>query len=716
MKFSKQKIGTVTLKSIRIVIYCLGIISCFAYFFSFIALIIGLVYFVSFKNRWRWNGFVLSLTSSLVAFGTLRGLVELTGIYPLFLAVILTLIIQFVYFISIPANKFLNRYESYESFKKKIGLTRLKQINLSKFGKLVFVSSLILAPIILWMGVNINFGVMFNNKATLLWVHAPSTVATDTTFTVTVQAWDKYERDSATYEGTVNFELESYDLTTLDQLSSVTSLLPEPYTFTGRSMPSDIAYMLDNGKDNGLHRFQIRINTPGIHYILVSDSFTGETFYSNPIIVQDFGLNIYWGDIHSHSIYSDGSGTPDHSLFYAQNIASLDFFALTEHGEIIQMADHWLEDYIKKTNEANQPGEFVTFLGMEFTNHKTGHYTCIFDGSQLPQDPLISSRKFKSPYELWNVLDNFNLNTGSRTLALPHHCVEERFLQDWSYYNPDYVKIAEVTSTHGDSLFDPHHELNYRGMYGAADSYINGSSIIDALKMGLKLSLYASSDSHDGHPGHTIAHTDAFIGHQRPMTYWLTRFDKPYPGGITAVYAPELTRSSIFSQLEDRFIYANSDFGRPIVNFTINGIGVGGNSTVQVADPNVFRDIDIFIAQDGAPASSYLTAASITDEWVPNWKAAVEIIKNGQLINTFFINSPLARINFLDTEPITGASYGRESCIQIGDDYFINEYSDNPLENPDELQTYGVDFYLIRIVCDNGRHTYIGPIWVESVT
>jgi hypothetical protein len=382
----------------------------------------------------------------------------------------------------------------------------------------------------------------------------------------------------------------------------------------------------------------------------------------------------------------------------------------------MQMASNWVQKYITLANAKNIPNQFVTFLGMEFTNHHSGHFTCIFDGNQLPQDPLISYRLLGTPLELWGLLDDFIANTGSRALALPHHTVEEAFLQDWFYYNPKYVKIAEVTSTHGDSLYDPYHELSYRGMYGPPPHPINGCSIVDALKMGLKLSLYASSDGHDGHPGHTIAHTKANIAHQRPYTYWWTRFDKPYPGGLTAVYSTTLTRTSIFSQLENRFIYANSDFGRPIVNFTINGIGIGGNSTLSVINTSTPRNLQIFIAQDGAPASGYHKAASITDDWVPNWNAEVEIIKNGELIKTFNINTALARINFTDTELITGTSYGRESCIKIGDDYFLNEYSDNPLINPDDLHTSGADFYIIRIVGDNGRHTFIGPIWVESLT
>ena len=65
----------------------------------------------------------------------------------------------------------------------------------------------------------------------------------------------------------------------------------------------------------------------------------------------------------------------------------------------------------------------------------------------------------------------------------------------------------------------------------------------------------------------------------------------------------------------------------------------------------------------------------------------------------------------IDSNAIVGASY-EQSCIKIGDNYYINSYSDNPI-NPSTLNTNGFDFYLVRVVGENGRTSYAGPIWVE---
>ncbi|MFW9794232.1 MAG: DUF3604 domain-containing protein [Candidatus Thorarchaeota archaeon] len=243
-------------------------------------------------------------------------------------------------------------------------------------------------------------------------------------------------------------------------------------------------------------------------------------------------------------------------------------------------------------------------------------------------------------------------------------------------------------------------------------TYQNGTSIIDAFRMGYRMTLYAASDQHDGHPGHSLSHTPAFVGIQRPWSVWHTRNEHPYPGGLTAVYAPELTRDAIFTALERQMIYASSDHGRPLLNFTINGVGVGDNSTLVVNNSSTPREIQIILAQDGAPAATLQTAASVTDMWRPNWSAQIEIIKNGELLVSIPVDQPVVNVTYIDSEVVTGASYGPESCILVNGEYYINEYSDNPVD-PGNLHTNGVDFYLVRVVGANIRSAFIGPIWVE---
>lgn len=689
------------------------------FFFSFIGLLIGLSYFLIFRDKfWKRSGLVLAWTAGIstlilngIALDNAAGAPSISTVYVnLGLSPIMIISCGIIY---------LAWRKWRKSKRRKARLSLIIQDlkrNLTKNAKTHLTLHLVLFPVAFWWFISVDLGVLFDNETRLLWVHAPTTVQNSSDFDITVEAWDPYERLSATYKGTVGFSTISYNLTTYAQLPSISTNLPDDYTFTGQIFGSDIAYEILDGNDNGLHVFTARINTPGIHYILVNDSVTRNTYWSNPILVDNFtgtASNIYWGDIHGHSAFSDGSGTPEHHYYYARNVACLDFNALTDHGEAIGVIPGGLDHVERVTNNYYEPGKFVSFHGIEWTNAPTGHYTCIFSGGTVIRNQQFSFFVTKSTQQLWNALDSFTESTGCRALALPHHTTKEEYPQDWTLLNPKYVKIAEVVSVHGECLFEQRNPYNYWGMGDPPPQYTNGTAIMDAFKMGYRMTLYASSDQHDGHPGHSLSHTNAYVGHQRPWTTWPNRVDLPYPGGLTAVKASELTRDSIFTGLENQTIYATSDHGRPYLNFNINGTQVGNGSTLKVSNSTTPREINVMIAQDGAPAAHYRPgAASVTPNWIPNWDCTVEIFKNGELFYNESISTPLGNLTVIDTAPIIGASF-EDKCVQgAGGNYYINGYSNNPID-PSTLNTGGVDFYLVRVVGDNGRMAYAGPIWVE---
>ena len=363
------------------------------------------------------------------------------------------------------------------------------------------------------------------------------------------------------------------------------------------------------------------------------------------------------------------------------------------------------------TNNAYIPGKFVTFHGMEWTQVTTGHYTCIFSGDQLIKDPILSYLILPTTQDLWNALDSFTERTGSRALALPHHTTKKSYPEDWTYINSKYVKIAEVSSVHGDFLFEHGNELNYRGAIDPPPIHTRGTSIMDAFTMGYRMALYSSSDEHDGHPGHSLSHTQAYIGHQRPYSVWLTRNEHPYPGGLTAVFIDNLTREGVFSGLENQRIFANSDHGRHLLFFNINGTKVGDNSTIIMSNQNSHRKINIFLAQDGNPVAKLRGSASAPFNWAPDWKGTIEVMKNGYLFQSIGVDSPIANVSIIDTNPINGTSF-EPYCIEIDGNFYINSYSDNPID-PSTLNTNGFDYYLVRFVGNNDRMTWAGPIWVK---
>jgi len=96
-------------------------------------------------------------------------------------------------------------------------------------------------------------------------------------------------------------------------------------------------------------------------------------------------LKIFFADLHSHTMYSDGTLTPLAAHDYARDVAKLDVFSLTDHLEAIDDGE-WLD--IRETAfDANEDGRFVARPGLEWTKG-WGHIN-IFDCKtrHWPKDP-----------------------------------------------------------------------------------------------------------------------------------------------------------------------------------------------------------------------------------------------------------------------------------------------------------------------------------------
>jgi hypothetical protein len=78
----------------------------------------------------------------------------------------------------------------------------------------------------------------------------------------------------------------------------------------------------------------------------------------------------YRGDLHAHTSYSDGCLPPRDAYAFARDRAKLDFFAVTDHSEMLAFEEY--EDTIAQAEATNQPGRFVTLYGVESTQYH-GH-------------------------------------------------------------------------------------------------------------------------------------------------------------------------------------------------------------------------------------------------------------------------------------------------------------------------------------------------------
>lgn len=91
--------------------------------------------------------------------------------------------------------------------------------------------------------------------------------------------------------------------------------------------------------------------------------------------VANVQYNTYFGYLHAHSELSDGEGSALEAYTYAREPGGLDFFALTEHGELLSnwpWKSEW-EELVDAAEKTNQPGSYVALWGFEWSNPILGH-------------------------------------------------------------------------------------------------------------------------------------------------------------------------------------------------------------------------------------------------------------------------------------------------------------------------------------------------------
>ena len=356
-------------------------------------------------------------------------------------------------------------------------------------------------------------------------VVAPSSAVVGVPFKLRIRAFDKYSNLASGYRGEV-------ELTSTDPRA----------TFPKR--------VLLSAADGGKKDVSVTLHSPGFHRFTLTETKGLPTAAGNPIqcSAKETDLKIYWGDLHSHSVISkDGAGVDPYG--YARDIASLDFYASTEHTTDDRGRDGVTDadwERIKKLNRRfYQPGNFVTLLGYEASLPRPyGHHNVFYRSTD---EPIFRANKYGTLGALWRALEN------RQAFTVPHHTgigwgtSSGGPTVDWSHRNDRLRRAVEIYSLHGFSeLYDPRHPLAYDSMdFTSGRSNPGPHYARDAWASGQLLAALAASDDHESHPG--------------------KRF-----GGLAGVFAPELTREAVFDGLYAKRCYATTG-ERILLYFEING-------------------------------------------------------------------------------------------------------------------------------------------------
>ncbi len=283
---------------------------------------------------------------------------------------------------------------------------------------------------------------------------------------------------------------------------------------------------------------------------VAEDSFRGPTRHGN--------YQVYYGELHVHTAYSDGAGSFDELYNLYQNIYRLDFLAITDHDELGSSDFNHLSPgewaYLKALNELyNRPGEFVTLNAYEWTHStwsgrqdssvKIGHKNVYFKGGE--ESPFFShfSNRAYDARSLFQTLHDHE------ALAFPHHTAWGGIT--WEDHDPEIETNYEIVSIHGANEYMGNLPVPHRGG-------MPGTFAQDGLSHGVVVGFVGGSDSHGLY----------YHSHEG----WR---EDPYKGGLTGVLLNgPLTRENVWTALKERRNYATSG-EKYFLEFFIDGQPMG---------------------------------------------------------------------------------------------------------------------------------------------
>ncbi len=339
---------------------------------------------------------------------------------------------------------------------------------------------------------------------------------------LSVRIKDKWGNLSPQFKATIS--LSSSDLKTS---------IPKDYIFTS--------------KDGGVVFFEdITFQTPGIHYITISDLKNNRIGTSNPIVVLEKPREekLFWGDLHGQTEETVGTGTVDQYFQFAKDAAALDF--VSHVGNDFQITNDHYKDTQRVVKEFHEPGKFITFLGYEWSGNTPagGDHNVYFLKDNQPihrsSHAQIEDKTDEETdrYPISELLDTFR---GRNDVIVIPHIGGRRAILD--YHEPSLTPFIEISSVHG------HFEWFAREAIESNN---------------LKVGFVGGSDDHTCRPGGA-----------RP-----TSMVEAVNGGLMGTYAKELTRESLWNAFQKRHVYATTG-ERIILRVTCGNAMMGDEITIN---------------------------------------------------------------------------------------------------------------------------------------
>ncbi len=301
---------------------------------------------------------------------------------------------------------------------------------------------------------------------------------------------------------------------------------------------------------------------------------------------------IYFGTLHSHSCYSDGTGTPEEAFRYAREQGRLDFMALTDHNHelaeqgaaeradgLLIAKDHSLyegprpDSLVETARRMTRDGAFVALCGQEVSSISKGNHVNAFE---VPAVVDVPNGRFDLLLREW--LPAHPDSTGKPPILQFNHARELKN-KALEYGLDDFAGPADWLAA-----IQPHvclmEMMNGPAMVktGGFRPTVMESEYLDYLNRGVHLAPSANQDNH--------------------YATWGTSTD-----ARTAVITTELTRDAVLEALRQRRVYASEDRDLRAL-FRIGG-RLAGAVVTPPPDAGTLLPAECSLADDDDPGASF---------------------------------------------------------------------------------------------------------------
>lgn len=373
-------------------------------------------------------------------------------------------------------------------------------------------------------------------------------------------------------------------------------------------------------------------------------------------------LEFFFGNLHAHTSFSDGSSTPRSAFRYARDEGQLDFMAITEHnhaeaergagdradGRLIATDPTLYDRLIVDANKATLDGKFVALYGQEFSSISKGNHLNVLmadkvietkNGDYLRLFTIGWMQKYRAElFQFNHPWDGKNRTGGKMRVkdvgtSLDTNYGFDQFTSISKFIQAVDDKVSLIEVLNGPGTRDPDKGGAFKpgGTPGFYIAYLN---------LGLHVAPTANQDNH--------------------YENWGTMTE-----ARTVVLAPQLTRSEVLKALKSRRAYATDDKGL-CVTFTSKGKPMGSRLPAQPSGSEIELSVRVDDT-DHAEAEEHLVVLLYDDR--PGGDIAKQVAKQ--------------------------------------------EIANNETSQFRHTPKKGKGYYFVQVVTSEGRRAWTAPIWFE---